>query len=792
MAILKEGSIILKRTGNETIATLEDVIRETKDLAIKSLIDAELAKKETPSGAQAKATKALTDAKSYVDTKVRTDVPMNALFTDTVYTHPNSHPASIIEETSTKRFVTDSDKSDWSSKETTAGAQAKATKSLADSKAYVDDKVKTNVPENAKFTDTIVNIESKAEKTYVDSELAKKETLEGAQTKATKALTDAKIHTDTKVKTNVPLNALFTDTIYTHPEKHPASIITVDSNNRFVTDAEKSNWDSKETVSGAQAKATKALNDSKYYVDSRVKTDVPLGAKFTDTDTIYTHPSTHPYSMITGTPNKLPADGGHSLSATHLLGDDTRGSDYPPSTYMRGGTRYENRAGWQTEFKSIAAIKVPGFKGSYVYMQTHTPWSDSSGGYPIQVVYGSGTPVWRVGTSNTAWSDWEKLNDGGDSATVNGKTVLSNVPAGAKFTDTIYTHPATHDASMIRIDGGLGMIPLDVLMADIQESNKHLYDSIHDSSYNLITDSKADITYVDNKVKTNVPANAKFTDTVTSINGKTGIILKADIEALGISAVGPKGDTGARGPQGLKGDTGDIGPRGIQGIQGEQGIRGLTGAASTVAGPKGDKGDTGPRGLQGVKGDTGERGATGLTGADSTVPGPKGDIGPKGATGLTGDTGAKGDTGARGLQGIQGVQGVIGPKGDTGARGPIGETGAKGDTGAPGLTTRVSLNGNTYNQSGGTITLPALATGSHVHSTNDITDINQSLRTTDKVQFDSIGQGTSSPNFGIDTVGDVRVRSGSKVKMGGTSSTDVGFELEFDEVSNSVNFNFFN
>ena len=45
-----------------------------------------------------------------------------------------------------------------------------------------------------------------------------------------------------------------------------------------------------------------------------------------------------------------------------------------------------------------------------------------------------------------------------------------------------------------------------------------------------------DKTYVDNKVKTDVPANAKFTDTITSINGKTGAIAKADIVALGIPA----------------------------------------------------------------------------------------------------------------------------------------------------------------------------------------------------------------------------------------------------------------
>lgn len=41
-----------------------------------------------------------------------------------------------------------------------------------------------------------------------------------------------------------------------------------------------------------------------------VNSNVPSGAKFTDT--VYTHPSTHPYSMITGTPTSLPANGGNS------------------------------------------------------------------------------------------------------------------------------------------------------------------------------------------------------------------------------------------------------------------------------------------------------------------------------------------------------------------------------------------------------------------------------------------------------------------------------------------------
>src|SRR5690554_5348704 len=50
-------------------------------------------------------------------------------------------------------------------------------------------------------------------------------------------------------------------------------------------------------------------------------------------------------------------------------------------------------------------------------------------------------------------------------------------------------------------------------------------------------------------------------------------------------------------------------------------------------------------------------------------------------------------------------KGDKGDKGDTGAQGPKGD---KGDNGSDGLTTKISLNGTTYTQSGGTITLPGL------------------------------------------------------------------------------------
>lgn len=68
--------------------------------------------------------------------------------------------------------------------------------------------------------------------------------------------------------------------------------------------------------------------------------------------------------------------------------------------------------------------------------------------------------------------------------------------------------------------------------------------------------------------------------------------------------------------------------------------------------------------------------------ADGLVAGPKGEAGP---------TGPKGE------------DGVIGKDGKDGPTGPV------GPTGAPGLTTKVTVNGTTYTQSGGNITLPNYA-----------------------------------------------------------------------------------
>ena len=91
---------------------------------------------------------------------------------------------------------------------------------------------------------------------------------------------------------------------------------------------------------------------------------------------------------------------------------------------------------------------------------------------------------------------------------------------------------------------------------------------------------------------------------------------------------------------------------------------------------------------------------------------------------LTGAKGDKGDKGEKGEQGIQGLQGTQGVKGDKGDKGDKGETGA---TGTDGLTTQIRVNGTTYTQTNGLITLPDYPTstgGSETINTSNFITFN--------------------------------------------------------------------
>ena len=195
---------------------------------------------------------------------------------------------------------------------------------------------------------------------------------------------------------------------------------------------------------------------------------------------------------------------------------------------------------------------------------------------------------------------------------------------------------------------------------------------------------------------------------------------------------GETGETGAQGPKGDKGDKGDTGETGPQGPQGE----------------KGDTGETGATGAQGPKGDAGTT-YTILGKVDATTDLPSPSLVDRHGAFLVGTvepyelyvvSGADDnlqwlDAGviAIGPQGPQGPQGIQGPKGDTGATGATGEQGPQGPKGDTGDPVTITVNGQTYTQSQGNITLPNYPTvasttwGNITGTLSDQTDLQNAL-----------------------------------------------------------------
>jgi parallel beta-helix repeat protein len=144
------------------------------------------------------------------------------------YVHPSTHPASMITETSSKRFVSDTEKANWNAKETPSGAQAKADAALNSAKQYTDQEVaevsqaldahladnnnphgvtKTQVGlgnvDNVKQVPITRKINNKelSQDIMLSASDVKAETPAGAQAKADAAEANAKGYTDTHAGT---------------------------------------------------------------------------------------------------------------------------------------------------------------------------------------------------------------------------------------------------------------------------------------------------------------------------------------------------------------------------------------------------------------------------------------------------------------------------------------------------------------------------------------------------------------------------------------------------------------
>ena len=132
-------------------------------------------------------------------------------------------------------------------------------------------------------------------------------------------------YVNNKVKTDVPANAKFTDTVYSHPPTHPASIITESTTKRFVSDTEKTNWNNKAEVSDIPTKVGQLQNDKNYVTQSELG-DAGYGdmlKSIYDTDNdgkvdAAEAADSVPWTGVTGKPSTFPPS-----SHTHIISNIT-------------------------------------------------------------------------------------------------------------------------------------------------------------------------------------------------------------------------------------------------------------------------------------------------------------------------------------------------------------------------------------------------------------------------------------------------------------------------------------
>lgn len=201
------------------------------------------------------------------------------------YTHPSTHSANMITSDATHRFVTDAEKTIWSDKYTKNEVDNK----FSQLETAID--WKESVATYANIATTYPNPQDGWTVNVKDTDYTYRYNgsawvaISANSIPLATASVDGKMSKSDKVK----LDGIATNANnYTHPSTHAASMITPDATHRFVTDTEKITWNNKAST----ATATQTSNGLMSSTDKKKMDGVETGANK------YTHPSTHPASMI--------------------------------------------------------------------------------------------------------------------------------------------------------------------------------------------------------------------------------------------------------------------------------------------------------------------------------------------------------------------------------------------------------------------------------------------------------------------------------------------------------------
>ena len=166
------------------------------------------------------------------------------------YTHPSTHPSTIIVQDTSHRFVSDSQISTWNAKASTAIASTTANGLMSK-----EDKTKLDgIEDNA---NNYIHPNDANTRHVSDSQIstwnAKASTAIATQT------TNGLMSYSDKAKLDGISSGANS---YVHPDTHPATIIVQDTSHRFVTDSQISTWNAKASTSVATTSANGLMSSS--------------------------------------------------------------------------------------------------------------------------------------------------------------------------------------------------------------------------------------------------------------------------------------------------------------------------------------------------------------------------------------------------------------------------------------------------------------------------------------------------------------------------------------------------
>ncbi len=376
------------------------------------------------------------DAATVTGFTVGVNVPANAKFTDTVYTHPENHPATMITEDIDHRFVSDTEKATWNAKADNTLASIKANGLMSKEDKTKLDNIANGAnnyvhPDNHPATmitqDSTHRFVSDSEKSTWNAK--------ASTATASSSLNGLMSATDKKKLDTIEEGA----NKYTHPASHDASMIIEDGTHRFTTDTEKATWN-------AKADTTVASTSKNGLMSSADKTKLDGIASGANN---YTHPENHPATMIT-------------QDSTHRFVTDTEknswsskaNADHTHTTVSVNDTRADNPAPNDPGFikkvvsfdlKSNEEIDSPPVAGSYSAMMSIAPGVDQSVGNGYELLFGySSNPSLpklciRTNTLNSSnWGAWQEVY------------TTANKPTPAALGAATASH--THQASTITED----------------------------------------------------------------------------------------------------------------------------------------------------------------------------------------------------------------------------------------------------------------------------------------------------------------------------------------------------